>query len=173
MADGRQRPLSTLTVGDMVLGTAGEAGTRRYAPTRVLDVWRQAKAAHRLTLHDGTVLVASAEHRFLTDAGWTAVAGGRLDDPAAGGGAGGPGALTEERMLSGPGRFAPAERLYALAGQSVGPEPDLRVRGVQALDGAMELYDITTASGDFIAEGVVSHNCCARPTHRLPDRSLF
>ena len=30
---------------------------------------------------------------------------------------------------------------------------------------AMRLYDITTGTGDFIANGVVSHNCFARPTH--------
>jgi DNA repair photolyase len=29
----------------------------------------------------------------------------------------------------------------------------------------MRLFDITTGTGDFIADGVVSHNCYARPTH--------
>ncbi|HVL56171.1 MAG TPA: PA0069 family radical SAM protein [Burkholderiaceae bacterium] len=29
----------------------------------------------------------------------------------------------------------------------------------------MRLYDITTETADFIADGVVSHNCFARPTH--------
>ena len=29
----------------------------------------------------------------------------------------------------------------------------------------MRLYDITTGTGDFIANGVVSHNCYARPSH--------
>jgi DNA repair photolyase len=29
----------------------------------------------------------------------------------------------------------------------------------------MPMYDITTGTGDFIANGVVSHNCFARPTH--------
>jgi len=29
----------------------------------------------------------------------------------------------------------------------------------------MSLFDITTGTGDFIANGVVSHNCFARPTH--------
>ena len=29
----------------------------------------------------------------------------------------------------------------------------------------MRLYDITTETGDFIANGVVSHNCYARPSH--------
>jgi DNA repair photolyase len=33
----------------------------------------------------------------------------------------------------------------------------------------MRLYDITTGTGDFIANGVVSHNCFARPTHRYLD----
>ncbi len=33
----------------------------------------------------------------------------------------------------------------------------------------MELYDITTGTGDFIANGVVSHNCFARPTHTYLD----
>ncbi|TMH86800.1 MAG: PA0069 family radical SAM protein [Betaproteobacteria bacterium] len=29
----------------------------------------------------------------------------------------------------------------------------------------MRLYDVTTETGDFIANGVVSHNCYARPSH--------
>ena len=31
------------------------------------------------------------------------------------------------------------------------------------------LYDITTGTGDFMANGVVSHNCFARPTHTYLD----
>jgi DNA repair photolyase len=30
----------------------------------------------------------------------------------------------------------------------------------------MAMYDITTGTGDFIANGIVSHNCFARPTHQ-------
>jgi DNA repair photolyase len=33
----------------------------------------------------------------------------------------------------------------------------------------MRLYDITTGTGDFIANGIVSHNCFARPTHKYLD----
>ena len=29
----------------------------------------------------------------------------------------------------------------------------------------MRLYDITTGTGDYIGDGVVHHNCFARPTH--------
>jgi DNA repair photolyase len=35
--------------------------------------------------------------------------------------------------------------------------------------GVRELFDITTGTGDFIANGVVSHNCYARPTHEYLD----
>jgi len=35
--------------------------------------------------------------------------------------------------------------------------------------GPMRLHDITTGTGDFIAGGVVSHNCFARPTHAYLD----
>ena len=40
---------------------------------------------------------------------------------------------------------------------------------VEPLGGAERLYDITTGTGDFIANGVVSHNCFARPTHKYLD----
>ena len=35
--------------------------------------------------------------------------------------------------------------------------------------GELPLYDITTGTGDFIANGVISHNCFARPTHEYLD----
>jgi DNA repair photolyase len=45
----------------------------------------------------------------------------------------------------------------------------LRVASIEPLGGKMLLYDITTGTGDFIANGVVSHNCFARPTHTYLD----
>jgi DNA repair photolyase len=44
-----------------------------------------------------------------------------------------------------------------------------RVVAVEPTGVAMRLYDITTGTGDFIANGVVSHNCFARPTHTYLD----
>src|SRR5262249_23527474 len=41
----------------------------------------------------------------------------------------------------------------------------LRVASVEPLGIALPLYDITTGTGDFIANGVVSHNCYARTSH--------
>jgi DNA repair photolyase len=44
----------------------------------------------------------------------------------------------------------------------------LRVESIDRM-GIRDLYDITTGTGDFIANGVVSHNCFARPTHKYLD----
>src|SRR3954469_11838287 len=66
MADGSTRPLAEIRVGDAVLGTMGAGPHRRYVPTTVLDHWSTPKVAYRVTLADGTRLVASGDHRFLT-----------------------------------------------------------------------------------------------------------
>jgi hypothetical protein len=70
MADGATRPLSQLQVGDAVMGTMGAGPHRRYVPTTVLDHWSTSKLAFRVTLADGTRLVSSGDHRFLTARGW-------------------------------------------------------------------------------------------------------
>lgn len=50
-------------------------------------------------------------------------------------------------------------------GQPVRTNPQLAVVGIQPLGLTLPLYDITTGTGDFIADGVVSHNCFARHSH--------
>jgi DNA repair photolyase len=45
----------------------------------------------------------------------------------------------------------------------------LEVVSIEATGTVERLYDITTGTGDFIADGVVSHNCFARPTHTYLD----
>jgi DNA repair photolyase len=80
MADGRTRPLSDLRVGDRIYGTERVGNRRRYVTTRVLAHWTTVKPAFRLTLRDGTQLIASGDHRFLTDRGWRHVAGGACED---------------------------------------------------------------------------------------------
>ena len=64
MADGRTRPLADLRVGDEIYGTEQEGTTyRRYVRTRVRAHWATEKAAYRVTLQDGTEVVASGDHR--------------------------------------------------------------------------------------------------------------
>src|SRR5262245_25934841 len=75
MADGRTRPLADLRVGDRVYGTVRDGAYRRYIATTVLAHWSTVKAAYRVTLADGTELIASGDHRYLTDRGWKYVTG--------------------------------------------------------------------------------------------------
>jgi len=56
-----------------------------------------------------------------------------------------------------------------IEGQMVKTFENLRVAEIEPLGRALPLYDITTGTGDFIANGVVSHNCFARPTHTYLD----
>ncbi|GAA1173334.1 intein-containing Rv2578c family radical SAM protein [Pseudonocardia alaniniphila] len=76
LADGRVRPIAQLRVGDAVMGTEVVGGQRRYVPTTVLAHWSTSKPAYRVRLAGGTELVASGEHRFLSDRGWRHVSGG-------------------------------------------------------------------------------------------------
>ncbi|HEY3505689.1 MAG TPA: intein-containing Rv2578c family radical SAM protein [Actinocatenispora sp.] len=75
MADGTTRALSELRVGDEIYGTRADGPHRRYATNRVLAHWSTVKRAYRVALADGTELVASGEHRFLTRRGWKHVTG--------------------------------------------------------------------------------------------------
>ncbi|WP_323844870.1 PA0069 family radical SAM protein [Microbulbifer magnicolonia] len=69
-ADGRHRPLSEVKVGDRIIGTVRKGWYRRFVETEVLAHWSTVKPAYRITLADGTQLVASGDHRFLTERGW-------------------------------------------------------------------------------------------------------
>ena len=75
MADGHTKLLSELRTGDAVYGTVRRDTYRHYVPTTVLAHWQTVKPAYRVTLEDGTQLIASGDHRFLTGRGWKHVAG--------------------------------------------------------------------------------------------------
>ena len=99
MADGRTRPLAELQPGDEIYGTVRRGSYRRYVRTTVLAHWQTVKPAYRVTLEDGTQLVSSGDHRFLSDRGWKHVVGaeaGPLQRPH----------LTTSNKLMGVGGFA-------------------------------------------------------------------
>jgi len=70
MGDGSQKPLAELKTGDEIYGTARRGFLRRYVHTRVLAHWRTTKPAMLIKLADGTRLIASGDHRLLTERGW-------------------------------------------------------------------------------------------------------
>jgi DNA repair photolyase len=75
MADGRTRPIKDLDVGDRIIGTEVRGRYRRYVETEVRQHWQTVKPAFRVELEDGTVLITSGDHRFLTGRGWKYVTG--------------------------------------------------------------------------------------------------
>jgi DNA repair photolyase len=100
--------------------------------------------------------------------------------------AGGRGGARRGRGDDGPGRVrlrgglaawhrlcqltGPADRkVRSLLGQPVPVGPELRVVEVRPLELRLPLYDLTTETSDFVAAGVISHNCFARNTHTYLD----
>ena len=75
MADGTHRPIAKVRSGDSIYGTASIGRYRRYVATQVLAHWTTRKRAFAIALADGTELIASGDHRFLTDRGWKYVTG--------------------------------------------------------------------------------------------------
>ena len=75
MTDGSHTPIAKLRVGDEIYGTQPDGRYRRYVRTRVLAHWASVKPAFRVVLEDGTELIASGGHTFLTGRGWKHVTG--------------------------------------------------------------------------------------------------
>jgi DNA repair photolyase len=60
-------------------------------------------------------------------------------------------------------------RKRTIDGRALKFKSRLKVVEIDSLGMEIPMYDITTGTGDFIANGVVSHNCFARPTHEYLD----
>ncbi len=60
-------------------------------------------------------------------------------------------------------------RKRSIEGMALKGDANLRVASIEPLGLELPMYDITTGTGDFIANGVVSHNCFARNTHTYLD----
>jgi DNA repair photolyase len=284
MADGRTKPLADVRIGDAIYGTVPWRGQRRYVITRVLDHWSTIRPASRVVLEDGTELIASGDHRFLSRQGWRRVtrlttsdrlvgtgrfadppkqteeyrrgylrgmigADGHLDLADPDGRArtcdylGDHGSVTTAELIRWPTAAPPDDwckgflagifdacgdagegmlairadnpatveqltsclrrlgfgfatepgpdgaakvriqggleahlrffhltdpaitRRRSIEGRSVPAGASSRVVAVEPLGLDLSLFDITTGTGDFIADGAVSHNCFARPSH--------
>ena len=70
LADGTTRPIGAIRPGQEIYGTERRGWYRRYVKTTVLAQWSVIKPAYRITLEDGTELIAGPDHRFLTERGW-------------------------------------------------------------------------------------------------------
>jgi DNA repair photolyase len=211
MADGRQKPIGELVVGDEIVGTRVVGRYRRYVATTVEATWRTRKPAHRVRLQDGTEIVASDDHRFLVAGrGWKHVrpaprgssqrAHLTMNDSLMGFGSSGlpeiafdtdgpdyrRGYLAEPPRGNGvatvrvTGGLPVRQRFFRLArpaitrklavvGNAVKSATNLGIESIEDLLRTEEMVDITTGTGDFVANGVIAHNCFARPTHQYLD----
>ena len=70
LADGMEQPISLVRKGDFILGRSGQ-------PNRVIGIERPLLGDRRLYALNGSAPFVTAEHPFLTEAGWKAI------DPAA------------------------------------------------------------------------------------------
>jgi DNA repair photolyase len=60
-------------------------------------------------------------------------------------------------------------RKRSIDGRALKSQSRLRLTSIEPLGMTLPLYDITTGTGDYIGNGVVHHNCFARPTHEYLD----
>lgn len=126
MADGSDRPMSSLAVGDMLTGFDGAL---RPLGSRVTHIHTHVRReALRLVFDLGPDLVCSTDHRLMASASHTA-------DPS----------YIHARDLR------PGMSVRALHGSA-------RIRRVEPL-GELDLMDITTGTHNYIANGLLSHNC--------------
>ncbi len=159
MADGSTKPLADVRAGEQVVGTASSAAGRRFVPSLVLDQWATARRAYRVRLDTGAELIASGDHRFLTPHGWRyVIAPGKNPRSRL--------YLREKDTCLGPGKTRlKARGMFRSAPRDVASSAAGAVAAVDELGVSLPLFDIATETGDFVANGVISHNCYARPTH--------
>jgi ParB/RepB/Spo0J family partition protein len=149
MADGRAVPIQALRVGDRIIGTQLKGQYRTLVETEVLAHWKTRKPAVRITLADGRDLVCSADHRWLSNRGWKFTLPGDPGREAIG-------RVSRQRPV-----LTTNSSLIGFGSAVVGPA-ETGIVSIEPLGTQMEMFDITTGTEDFIANGVVSHNCYAR-----------
>jgi DNA repair photolyase len=60
-------------------------------------------------------------------------------------------------------------RKRSIEGRAIKSNARLGIASIERLGVVMPMWDITTGTGDYISNGVISHNCFARPTHTYLD----
>jgi DNA repair photolyase len=178
MADGRTRPLEDLKIGDEIIGTEGRGTYRHYVRTRVLDRWSTIKPVWEVKLEDGTRLLASGDHRYLTERGWKHIENTPRCEPDRP-------HLTTNNALRGTGHFADPPRQnedykrgYLIRGDGhlrayQYPRPDGRIARVNGFRLALTDFEALRRSRDFLDSfGAATHEfafAAAVGDHRAMD----
>jgi protein gp37 len=186
MADMTWRAIGDIRPGDQVIAFDEESPQyteRRWRAAEVTHAWRTVQTAYKITLSDGREVTASGEHRWLCARNkWVATkdlrAGSQIrslfprdavpqdEDDEAGYLAGAAPTARQTGDSAEKARF-----LAAVQPALVRKDPGILGRKVRtstvtvtsvASFLAIEMVDITTSTGTFIADGLLTHNCYAR-----------
>jgi len=134
MADDSTKQIKDIKIGDKIIGFSPD---HEEIETTVTDCWLTNKEAYKITVSkefDDIELVCSADHRWMTDDGWKYTYGHKDS-------------LTLEDIL---------------LTYDYGAPDYCTILSIEPLNKTIPMYDISTGTEDFIANGVVSHNCYAR-----------
>jgi hypothetical protein len=160
LADGRHSPLAKLVIGDRIYGTTHTGNHRRLVATEVTAHRTTHAPAQRLLIEGGVELVASADHRFLTERGWKHLLPAPTGSPPR------PYLTPADRLMAVPDPWPPGGgtgQPDVLTGTIVGGRSSVRILAIEPLDAELELFDIATGTGDYVAAGLISHACSASP----------
>lgn len=74
LANGHSKQIKDISIGESIIGVDKHSVIKswghRYATTQVLAKIKTNKQAYKVTLENGTSVICSADHRWLTDRGW-------------------------------------------------------------------------------------------------------
>lgn len=76
MADGLTKKIKNIVTGDEIYGVVKTDTGRKYTKATVTKKWLTKKPSYKITLENGTELICSSDHRWLTNRGkWKYVTG--------------------------------------------------------------------------------------------------
>lgn len=70
MYDGKTKKMKDICIGDEIYGVKKGEAYHYFTKAVVLDKWETEKPSYKVTLENGTELICSGDHRWLTNRGW-------------------------------------------------------------------------------------------------------
>jgi DNA repair photolyase len=136
LASGKSQKIKNIEIGESIVGLSKEQIENNwgesYTDTQVLNKIKTIKPAYKITMYNGTEIICSADHRWLVSGGiWKYT-----------------NSLASNNYI---------RQLYLFKGSA--RNNYIPVKKVEPLNETIEMYDITTGTENFIANGLVSHNC--------------
>lgn len=148
MADGTSRKLSEIQIGDRVASMQDSdnyylkrycgTSTITYCESTVQHKWETTGSAVKISMESGSIVTCSEDHRWLTDFGWKYTTG-------------------ENWWVGQRPHLTTNNSIYGISKDSVITKD--RVGLIEVLGKSIPMYDITTSTGNFVANGLISHNC--------------